>query len=293
MDQRVQIGGLSVAAQPAPVRRGGGAARFGRRAAGLLGGLDAIVHDLAPRNRELLARRDELQSRIDDWHREHPGTPDAAAYTAFLREIGYLLDEPDEVAVTTADVDDEVARIAGPQLVVPAAQRAVRHQRGQRPVGLALRRALRLRRGPARGRPRARRGLQQGPRRRGHRPRPGPPRRALPAGVRLARRRLVVRRGRRRPRRHGQGRRAPARRPRRSWSATAATPSRPRRCSWSTTGCTSRSRSTATTRSAPPTAPASRTCWSRPRSPRSWTSRTRSPPSTPRTRCSATATGSG
>ena len=82
-------------------------------------GFDAIVHDLAPRNRELLARRDELQSRIDDWHREHPGTPDAAEYTAFLREIGYLLDEPDEVAATTEDVDDEVARIAGPQLVVP------------------------------------------------------------------------------------------------------------------------------------------------------------------------------
>ena len=82
-------------------------------------GFDAIVHDLAPRNRDLLARRDELQSRIDDWHREHPGTPEAAEYTAFLREIGYLLDEPDEVAVTTENVDDEVARIAGPQLVVP------------------------------------------------------------------------------------------------------------------------------------------------------------------------------
>ena len=77
------------------------------------------MHDLAPRNRELLARRDELQSRIDDWHRTHPGTPDAAAYTDFLREIGYLLEEPADVAVTTEGVDDEVATIAGPQLVVP------------------------------------------------------------------------------------------------------------------------------------------------------------------------------
>src|SRR6478609_6116901 len=82
-------------------------------------GAGAIVHDLTPRNRELLARREELQSLLDEWHREHPGVPDPQAYTAFLREIGYLLDEPDEVSVTTSDVDDEVARIAGPQLVVP------------------------------------------------------------------------------------------------------------------------------------------------------------------------------
>ena len=66
----------------------------------------------------------------------------------------------------------------------PAAQRAVRHQRRQRPLGLAVRRPLRLRRGPAGGRPRPRGRLQQGPRRRGHRPWPGLPRRALPAGLR-------------------------------------------------------------------------------------------------------------
>jgi malate synthase len=82
-------------------------------------GADAIVHDLAPRNRELLARREELQSRIDAFHREHPGGPEADAYAAFLTEIGYLVDEPDEVEVSTVNVDDEVARIAGPQLVVP------------------------------------------------------------------------------------------------------------------------------------------------------------------------------
>ncbi len=119
MDQRVQIGGLSVAA---------GLHRFveeealpdsGIEPQAFWEGVDAIVHDLAPRNRELLARRDELQARIDAWHHEHPGKPDEEAYTAFLREIGYLLDEPAEVAATTSDVDDEVARIAGPQLVVP------------------------------------------------------------------------------------------------------------------------------------------------------------------------------
>src|SRR6478735_10525497 len=119
MGQHVQIGGLSV---------DGILHRFVEEEAlpgsdveseAFWEGFEAIVHDLAPRNRELLARREELQSRIDDWHREHPGVPDAHAYPAFLREIGYLLDEPEDVAVTTADVDDEVARIAGPQLVVP------------------------------------------------------------------------------------------------------------------------------------------------------------------------------
>jgi malate synthase len=80
----------------------------------------AILRDLAPRNAALLRRRDELQARIDDWHRAHPAKPvDLDAYTAFLREIGYLLPEVPEVQVATAGVDPEIARIAGPQLVVP------------------------------------------------------------------------------------------------------------------------------------------------------------------------------
>ncbi len=119
MDERVQIGGLSVAATLHSFVEEEALPGSGIEPQAFWDGVDAIVHDLAPRNRELLKRREELQSRIDAWHREHPGKPDAAAYTAFLREIGYLLDEPDEVAVTTDDVDDEVARIAGPQLVVP------------------------------------------------------------------------------------------------------------------------------------------------------------------------------
>ena len=80
----------------------------------------AILADLGPRNAALLAVRDALQAKIDAWHRAFPARPvDAEAYTRFLREIGYLLPEGEDFAVDTAFVDDEIARIAGPQLVVP------------------------------------------------------------------------------------------------------------------------------------------------------------------------------
>ncbi|WP_112942588.1 MULTISPECIES: malate synthase G [unclassified Rhizobium] len=79
----------------------------------------AIVHDLAPKNRELLAKRDALQLRIDDWYRQHGAPTDMDAYQAFLREIGYLLPEGSDFQVTTTNVDPEIASIAGPQLVVP------------------------------------------------------------------------------------------------------------------------------------------------------------------------------
>ncbi|MCA8373041.1 malate synthase G [Burkholderia multivorans] len=83
-------------------------------------GFSALVHDLAPRNRELLAERDRLQSELDAWHRAHPGpVRDLAAYRAFLEQIGYLVPTPANVAATTANVDSEIATQAGPQLVVP------------------------------------------------------------------------------------------------------------------------------------------------------------------------------
>jgi malate synthase len=79
-----------------------------------------IIHDMAPRNRELIAFRDTLQARIDDWHRQQRGKPvDFDAYTAFLREIAYLLPEGDDFTITTDRVDPEISTVAGPQLVVP------------------------------------------------------------------------------------------------------------------------------------------------------------------------------
>jgi malate synthase len=83
-------------------------------------GLDAIVHDLAGRNRLLLARRTDLQSKIDAYHRSRRGQPlDRGDYERLLRDIGYLEPEPAEFTVCTANVDDEIAAVAGPQLVVP------------------------------------------------------------------------------------------------------------------------------------------------------------------------------
>jgi malate synthase len=79
-----------------------------------------IVTSLGPKNRELLAKRDELQSRIDEWFKALGDQPlDGAAYRAFLEEIGYLVPEGEPFGVTTANVDPEIAELAGPQLVVP------------------------------------------------------------------------------------------------------------------------------------------------------------------------------
>jgi malate synthase len=81
--------------------------------------LSEIIHALSPKNRELLQVRDDLQAKIDAWHKEHGAPHDLQAYEVFLREIGYLREEGPAFKVETSDVDDEIAVIAGPQLVVP------------------------------------------------------------------------------------------------------------------------------------------------------------------------------
>lgn len=78
---------------------------------------EQVVVDLTPKNKALLAKRDDLQAKIDEWHRNN--TFELEAYKAFLSEIGYLLPEVEDFQITTENVDEEIALLAGPQLVVP------------------------------------------------------------------------------------------------------------------------------------------------------------------------------
>ncbi|MDN4074432.1 malate synthase G [Fictibacillus terranigra] len=80
---------------------------------------ERLVQDLTPKNKELLARRDEIQDRINRWHVENRERFNFDAYKSFLQEIGYLEPEAEEFKITTQGVDDEIAVQAGPQLVVP------------------------------------------------------------------------------------------------------------------------------------------------------------------------------
>ncbi|WP_127089386.1 malate synthase G [Aquabacter cavernae] len=82
-------------------------------------GLSAIAHDLAPRNHALLVRREKLQEALDQWYRDNGAPLDLEVYKAFLSKIGYLVPEGPAFSVTTANVDSEIADVAGPQLVVP------------------------------------------------------------------------------------------------------------------------------------------------------------------------------
>lgn len=214
--------------------------RHGIDRAAFWAGVSGLVHELAPRNAELLRARDDLQTRIDDYHRAAPGTPDPAAYRAFLTEIGYLRPEPASVAASTADVAPEIARLAGLQPVVPILNARFALNAAKRPLGLPLRRALRYRRDPARGRPRSGFLLQHDAGRRRHRPRSRTPRHRRPARLRIPRRFDGVRGARRRARRGVRfGRRGRySRTPLRSSATRAHRKRRHRSCS-RTTACTS------------------------------------------------------
>ena len=83
-------------------------------------GFDKVIHDLAPKNKELIQIRENLQKKIDDWHIKNKGNEiEIEQYKKFLREIGYLKEEGPDFKIETNNVDDEIAQIAGPQLVVP------------------------------------------------------------------------------------------------------------------------------------------------------------------------------
>jgi malate synthase len=120
MSQRVQVGGLQVAKELYDFINTEALPGTGVEVEQFWSRFDSIVHDLAPRNRELLAKRDALQAQIDAWHRDNRGDRFSFdAYKSFLQEIGYLLPEGEDFTATTENVDPEMATMAGPQLVVP------------------------------------------------------------------------------------------------------------------------------------------------------------------------------
>ncbi|WP_067659587.1 malate synthase G [Nocardia harenae] len=120
MTERVQVGGLQVAGVLHAFIENEALPGTGVDSAAFWAGAERVITEFAPRNRALLAERDEIQGKLDAWHSEHPGANyDRAAYKQFLTEIGYLRPEPADFEATTANVDDEIAVTAGPQLVVP------------------------------------------------------------------------------------------------------------------------------------------------------------------------------
>ncbi|CAB3640250.1 Malate synthase G [Paraburkholderia graminis C4D1M] len=120
MTQMNPRGGLQVAANLDQFVETEALPGTGIDSAAFWSGFDALVHELAPKNRALLAERDRLQTELDNWHRANPGpVRDLRAYRAFLEGIGYIVPAPAGVKATTANVDTEIAEQAGPQLVVP------------------------------------------------------------------------------------------------------------------------------------------------------------------------------
>ena len=120
MSERVETGGLRVAKCLHDLVSDEISPGTGVDAEAFWRALAELVRDLGPKNRALLDRRDELQAQIDAWHVERAAQPlDPAEYRAFLESIGYLLPVGEDFRIETGNVDDEIALIAGPQLVVP------------------------------------------------------------------------------------------------------------------------------------------------------------------------------
>ena len=120
MSGRVEIGGLGIAKDLHDLVRDEIAPGTGVEPEAFWRSLADVVRDLGPKNRALLDRRDRLQARIDAWHAQRKGQPiEPDGYRAFLESIGYLAPGGGDFRIDTANVDDEIALIAGPQLVVP------------------------------------------------------------------------------------------------------------------------------------------------------------------------------
>ena len=117
MTEHVQVGGLQVAKVLFDFVNNEAIPGTGLTADAFWAGADKVIHDLAPKNKALLAKRDDFQAQIDAWHQACADQAhDAVAYKAFLQDIGYLLPEAADFQATTQNVDDEIARMAGPQL---------------------------------------------------------------------------------------------------------------------------------------------------------------------------------
>jgi malate synthase len=119
MTDRIEIAGLKIARELHDFMANEALPGTGIGNSAFWAAFSAIVRDLSPRNRELLKKREDIQDAIDKWHRAHRGPIDLPAYKQFLKDIGYLLEEGPDFKITTANVDPEIATIAGPQLVVP------------------------------------------------------------------------------------------------------------------------------------------------------------------------------
>lgn len=119
MTNYIKVGNLQVAQQLYDFVNNSALPETGVEQEAFWAGFDQLVHDLAPINKQLLEKRDELQAKINDWHKSNKGAIDFASYKAFLQEIGYLEPKVEDYKVTTENVDDSIAVQAGPQLVVP------------------------------------------------------------------------------------------------------------------------------------------------------------------------------
>ncbi|WP_421862436.1 malate synthase G [Motiliproteus sp.] len=123
MTQRTQVGGLQIATVLYDLIADKVAPGTGVEPQAFWTAFEEILTDLAPKNRALLAKRDQLQEQIDDWHRNQNngqgGAGDFADYKAFLQQIGYLVPEGPDFEISTEGVEPEIANQAGPQLVVP------------------------------------------------------------------------------------------------------------------------------------------------------------------------------